>query len=536
MYKILIADNDNETEEYIKSLLKKYFNFDFEIKVAKTGRQALELVEVFCPDIIFIDLQIPGINGIEVMREVRNIHKNINMVIISACTKFDYVREAIGIGVLEYITKPFEKEISIDVLEKIFLKVGIEKERRSYELEWKEKMEMIIPIIENDFIYYLLYGIDKKENLDYFCELLGIGEEAGYIMLLQCEDLTKGELCKYKGSIHKQLKMYFTEIKYVIRKYFQGCIVSMIENRIMIFVSQKQISQEEEIDLYNCIKENARKMIMECKGNFKLKFKLGFGRIYEIDNLSVSYDEAIQVLEYNAASSVVHINDLPGLCDITGNYPMNIEAKLFKSIEVGNTKDAIHYSKQIFEWAINFYERKFMDIKMKVLEYILCAEAMGTKNGCMTIGLISRGKYLEEIIEMQNFQQLEFWFKEKIVQVCKNNYVCEKIDSIDIVKKAKEFIQLNYAKDIDLNEVAAYLQISPYYFSKLFKKRTGKNFIEYLTQVRMEHAKNLLKNSTKSMKEICIDIGYSDANYFSRTFKKNIGISPTEYKKERYGA
>ena len=161
---------------------------------------------------------------------------------------------------------------------------------------------------------------------------------------------------------------------------------------------------------------------------------------------------------------------------------------------------------------------------------------MGTKNGCMTIGLISRGKYLEEIIEMQNFQQLEFWFKEKIVQVCKNNYVCEKIDSIDIVKKAKEFIQLNYAKDIDLNEVAAYLQISPYYFSKLFKKRTGKNFIEYLTQVRMEHAKNLLKNSTKSMKEICIDIGYSDANYFSRTFKKNIGISPTEYKKERYGA
>ena len=105
-----------------------------------------------------------------------------------------------------------------------------------------------------------------------------------------------------------------------------------------------------------------------------------------------------------------------------------------------------------------------------------------------------------------------------------------------MVKQAKQYIELNYAKDIDLDEVSKYLQISPYYFSKLFKKKTGKNFIEYLTQIRMEHAKILLSSSSMSMKEICMEVGYSDANYFSRAFKKNVGLSPTEYKEERYGA
>ena len=80
-----------------------------------------------------------------------------------------------------------------------------------------------------------------------------------------------------------------------------------------------------------------------------------------------------------------------------------------------------------------------------------------------------------------------------------------------------------------LDEVSKELQISPYYFSKLFKKRTGSNFIEYVTNVRIEKAKELLTGSNKNIKEISMEVGYSDANYFSRAFKKNVGISPTEY-------
>ena len=98
------------------------------------------------------------------------------------------------------------------------------------------------------------------------------------------------------------------------------------------------------------------------------------------------------------------------------------------------------------------------------------------------------------------------------------------------VDKAKEYINENYAKDISLDDVSREVDISPYYFSKVFKEETGENFIEYLTNIRIEKAKELLTETELSMKEICGSIGYSDPNYFSRTFKKNTGVTPTEYK------
>ena len=88
-------------------------------------------------------------------------------------------------------------------------------------------------------------------------------------------------------------------------------------------------------------------------------------------------------------------------------------------------------------------------------------------------------------------------------------------------------------RDISLDEVSREVNISPYYFSKLFKDSTEQNFIEYLTNLRMDKAKELLLTTDSSMKEICSMVGYADPNYFSRTFKKNIGVTPTEYKENK---
>ena len=102
-----------------------------------------------------------------------------------------------------------------------------------------------------------------------------------------------------------------------------------------------------------------------------------------------------------------------------------------------------------------------------------------------------------------------------------------------IIETAKNYIKNNYHKDISLDDVSREVNISPYYFSKLFKETTGENFIEYLTNLRMDKAKELLQTTECSMKEICVKTGYSDPNYFSRSFKKNVGVTPTEYKENR---
>ena len=99
-----------------------------------------------------------------------------------------------------------------------------------------------------------------------------------------------------------------------------------------------------------------------------------------------------------------------------------------------------------------------------------------------------------------------------------------------MIEKAKAYINENYHRDISLEEVSRSVDISSYYFSKLFKEETGENFIEYLTAIRIEKAKELLHHREISIKNISIETGYSDPNYFSRIFKKQVGITPTEYR------
>ncbi|NLL01383.1 MAG: helix-turn-helix transcriptional regulator, partial [Clostridiales bacterium] len=122
------------------------------------------------------------------------------------------------------------------------------------------------------------------------------------------------------------------------------------------------------------------------------------------------------------------------------------------------------------------------------------------------------------------------WFIDKITQACRNITTKREEQTSGLISKAKVYIEENYHKDISLDDVSRILDISPYYFSKLFKEETGENFIEYLTNMRIEKAKHLLMHSGKNIKNICIETGYSDPNYFSRIFKKQVGVTPTEYR------
>ena len=179
MYKILIADDKNEINDSIKEALEQNFSVAFQTMIARTGRTAIEVAEEFCPDIVFMDLQLPGISGIDAMREIRNNHPHVIYIIVSACDKFDYAKEAIGIGILDYISKPFEQESMIKVLKAAMSKVDDEKKKRSLDLEIKEKMEIITPIIENGFINALIYQKTEKAEIDHFCTLAALEQYYG---------------------------------------------------------------------------------------------------------------------------------------------------------------------------------------------------------------------------------------------------------------------------------------------------------------------------------------------------------------------
>ena len=187
-------------------------------------------------------------------------------------------------------------------------------------------------------------------------------------------------------------------------------------------------------------------------------------------------------------------------------------------------------ARSFFNWMVESNRNNIMSIRLKILEFILYAEYIAYNKGGMTYQFSARQEYLPTIMNTDNVVALREWFLEKLMNACQNVLGKREEKSNSIIEMAEEYIKNNFQKDICLDEVSRTVNISPYYFSKIFKEGTGKNFIEYLTNIRMERARELLSTTEYSMKEICSMCGYSDPNYFSRSFKKNVGVTPTEYK------
>ncbi len=530
MYKVLIADDESIVIDALKFIINSNYKEECVIETANTGRRVIEQAEYFRPDIVFMDIQMPGINGIEAMREIRKSNDNIIFIVVSAFVKFDYAKDAIDIGVLEYINKPINKDEIVETLKKAMEKVDMTKSKRSEDLANKEKLEIVTPIIENGFIYSLIYQNNNLEDLNNYKTLLGIEEDAGYIMSLQFGDAAECDSMKNPIGSSVRLQKEYPRIKSVIKAFFRCCVGAMMGNMILIFVPMDVSGQDDEYEMRVTIIDNARKMTRELCNVFDARFRVGIGSIHDIDNLVESYNEAMRSLSYNSSDSVVHVKDMPILCNFDEDYPINTERALFKCIEEGNVNKATYYAKEFFDWMMDRHRENVMDVKLKVLEFVLRAETIGFESGGMVYHFNMRSEYLNTINGIVTYDQLYDWFQVKINSVCHNILTKKEESSVDIIRNAKEYIENNYSKDLILDDVSKEFQISPYYFSKLFKKRTGSTFIEYLTMIRIEKAKQLLRNTSKSMKEICMEIGYSDANYFSRTFKKNVGVTPSEYK------
>ena len=149
MYKIMLADDEGIVIDSVKFIIEKEFGDKCVVEFAKTGRSVIELAESFRPDIAVMDIQMPGINGIEAMKEIRSFSKNTIFIVMSAYDKFDYAKEAIKLGVLEYITKPMERTKIVDALKKAMDKIDSDREKRSNELLIKEWENLALKIEEN---------------------------------------------------------------------------------------------------------------------------------------------------------------------------------------------------------------------------------------------------------------------------------------------------------------------------------------------------------------------------------------------------
>ena len=415
MYKVLLTDDESIVIEALTFIITNAYGDSCEIASARSGRAFIEHAEEFKPDICFVDIQMPGINGLEAIREVRASNPNTLFIIVSAYNEFDYAKEAIDLGVLAYLNKPIEKDAILSILDQAMKEVDRAREERTRSLQTREKLEIVTPIIENGLIYQMTNDFGVKETLLNYLALLGITDPCGNFMVIQFGDEgDHGELTNAIG-VSVRLEGAYEKMKRLIDGSFPGVTGPLMGNTIPVFLPAAEAEDDEKAlqERQKIQTQQAQGLIAALKKELHVRTRVAFGCVHEVRDISASYREAMRALKYTP-------------------------------------------------------------------DEITCAE--------------------------------------------------RNLNAGNFIKKACDYIDLNYASDLSLDEVALHAGVSPHYLSKLFKKETAAGFVDYLTAVRMREAKELLAGSDKPVKEIGILVGYADQNYFSRIFKKQVGCSPTEFK------
>ncbi len=450
MYRILIADDEGIMLESLKNIISSNYGNECEIHTAKTGRVVVEEAEKYPPDICFMDIQMPGLSGIQAIREIQKFNRSVVFVIITAYDKFNYAKEAVNLGVMEFLTKPVNKKVILEICSKAMEKVDSTRQKRSDDLRIREKLETVVPMIESGYINNILLQDDFQTYQDNYRELLDIREEYGYMIVAEFGDSTEnGVLTNAVGASVKANKFYST-FREIAQGFFECLVGPIMGNRIVLLVPYRNSreSYEERVEVVT----RTRNMVHKLESRIDSKFRCGIGRVKEMGStMKESFKEAMIALR-ESTSHVIHIEDVPAAQKYDGEYP--------------------------------------------------------------------------------DIEGMKKWFLGKTSEICSNMESAREKEAVSIIEKAKSYIRDNYKKDISLDEVSREVDISPYYFSKLFKQETGGNFIEYLTEVRLRNARELLKDSGLSIKEICAESGYSDPNYFSRIFKKYEGVTPSEFREK----
>ncbi len=530
MYRIMLADDEGIVIDSLKFIIEKEFGSECMVEYAKTGRSVIELAERYRPDIAVMDIQMPGINGIEAMKEIKATNRNIVFIVMSAYDKFDYAKEAISLGVMEYITKPMEKTRIVAALRKAMEQIDREREKRSNDLLIREKLENVVPIIESGLIYDILLQEHFTEDIDSYRELLGISQDHAYMAAVVCGEMQDGSHMTNAVGSSVRISRHEQEVREALKEGFPGCIAGpVMANKIAVLVP----SDAETMDYNQRIEliEKSRAMIRKLRGETTIRFRIGIGSIRHMREVKDSYSEALDAL-VRTTGSVAHADDLPIRCEYGGDYPIHLEKRLFEEVKNGEPNRAVLTAEEFFDWMAANSPDDLMVIRLKVLEFVLWAEHIAYESGGMTYEFNTRSEYLPEVMNAAGAAALKSWFLMKVSEACQNVLHKASEKSVSQVETAKEYIRDHYSRDISLDDVSRRVNISPYYFSKIFKEETGEGFVEYLTGIRMDKARELLSTTDLSMKEIGAMVGYADPNYFSRSFKKNVGVTPTEYKTE----
>lgn len=545
MLKIFLAEDEVVVRETIKRMIP-WEELGFElVGEAADGEMALPLLIRQQPDLLITDIKMPFMDGLTLARLAKKEIPGLKVVILSGYDDFNYAKQAIGIGVEDYLLKPITKNALIERLSEIRSRYEHEKTQKEYYEKFQREMQAYEKNSSRDFFEELVGGSMDMMEVYKRAEKLGLDivAEAYNVLIftMNCDEDFSGQRDEYSSWEAESLEL--------LENFFAGHSSAMLfrSNIFSYGVLLKGQRETIEENTRACVDE-IRKILSRQDGRREWFLAVGqsverlsqiqksyhtasraFSQRYLYDENILYYDE-METMEHPGGQAESEDNAYLQKVDVNALNP----AILQKFLSNGLQEETENFVKDYF-YAIGqepmeslvFRNYVILNVRFSVISFIKGL-------GCDTNEMESADT--EEVLAEsgKNMESAIAYAKKMISQAIEIRDQNSGNKNRSILKTAVDFIDSHYMdEEISLNTVANVANVSSNHFSALFSQNMGQTFIEYLTTLRMNKAKELLRCTGMRSSEIAGEIGYKDAHYFSYLFKKTQGMTPSDYRKAR---
>ena len=506
---------------------------------AKNGEEALELLEEVQPEVALVDINMPVMDGLGFVEEVRERGYPLEIIIITGYGEFNYAKQAIGLGVRNYLLKPVDElELRNELLK---IKKRIEnQEKATFKIDiLKKQLQESIPLLRDKFLNDLVSGgsIVKSQSLWEKFEFLNIDLEGKLLRLLLVEidtpdnprwDEEERNLWSFAVSnMSKEIASESCKAEVFSDNNGRTCL-------ILVF-------GEEDEHICDLIAINVSERIREAVErflNFTVTIGLG-GNRKDVGEIHASYKEAAFALKnkiVEGTNTVISFNDVaePGL--YFGRYTAEQRNQLLMSMRIGDENEIEGIVDRIFE-AVNDNKRGYEHLFSTCLEMISAYFEFVTEAEISSSEIVTKPSVLiEELQQKKSIAEAKAWIKEIIKRAARIAFAGKKGRAVKLAAEIKKYLYENLS-DINFRaeSLAKKFYMNYSYLSHAFRKETGRTIVEFITEARVARAKELIDGGNYSVYDVSEKAGYIDSNYFSRCFKKHYGVTPTKYIENRKG-
>lgn len=527
VYKVLIADDEYWTREKLRQMIHwQDYALEF-LEPAIDGEDALAKIESERPDILITDINMPFISGTELIKIVREKYPEIISFVISGYDDFEYVREALTGGAVNYLLKPVSK---IDLVNALSKSLEIISQRQKHQSEQQDTRMRLLKasslLLDREFSYFLREkeaAFTPNISLNTSLDIAG-----NSVMLVKIHDLRE-----IKAAYNYDLNLYSYNTKQQIRSWFEGAEVMVFNNtsrtnEFLIF-SNIEFSQIDQI---------AKKMLKGLQEYSGSVITIIINEhSFSVDNIRDVYKQTIRLLEFRPFSKeslILTTRDNrqgKGETEKAERFGAEQSGSLGRLIEGGHKSAIISWIEQYLnldseDGSLSFFEEK--QAAKSVIQYLyqrLCP----VPDPQSMLKMEDQIEAADSYIDMIDKEALSELFRGIVDSMLEEKTEQTDISAQDAVEKAIAYVNEHYCEKITLTGIAQMVGVSSSYFSTMFSRLTGENLIAYITRLRIEKAAELIRSGSFNLTETAFMVGYEDYAYFSRIFRKAMGVSPRDY-------